>query len=123
MRIPLSEIIDRKNKNRVGQLKVEIASQEEEKLKNELFEQIIIEYNRAKLYIDLLKIKTASLESADIEIILAEKQFRNGSINLLDLSALKERQAKTATDYLITQSDARSQLMLLEQICGIQILQ
>ncbi|MCF8381292.1 MAG: TolC family protein [Bacteroidales bacterium] len=122
MRIPLSEMADRKNKNRAEQLKIEIAAQEEEKMKNELFEKIIIEYNRAILFIDLLKLKSESLETANLQIVLGEKQFRNGNLNLLDLSALKEGQVKASSDYIIALSEAKSQLMLLEQISGIKIL-
>lgn len=122
MRIPISEVADRKNKKRIGQLRIELAKQEEAKMKSELNEKIIIEYNRATLYLDLLKIKSGSIESANLQIILAEKQFRNGSLGLLELSALQDRQAKAASEYLLALSEAKSELMLLEQICGVKIL-
>lgn len=122
LRLPLADIVDRKNRNRTEQLKVEQSQLEKEKFRSELNERIIIEYNRVNLFIDLLKIKSESLESANLQILLGEKQFRNGTISLLELSSLQEKKAKAASEYLIALSDAKSGLMVLEEICGIRIL-
>jgi len=122
LRIPISEAADRRNKARAGKFKIDQSIQEQEKIKSELKERIIVEYNRALLAIELLKIRSESLESANLQIALGDKQFRNGNLSLVELASLKERQTKAAAEFITTLSDAKSELMLLEEICGIKII-
>lgn len=122
IKIPLGDIIDRKNQikkadNEIEQAKSAVVSQEEQ------IRQIVIkQYNDLLLRQRLLKIRAVTYSNARVNMDMVEKEFRNGVIPVLEYARVSEIVSRAAIDFETAKSEYVTAKMLLEDMTGCQFM-
>lgn len=122
IKIPLGDIIDRKNQikkaeNEIEQAKSAVVSQEEQ------IRQIVIkQYNELLLRQRLLKIRAVTYSNARVNMDMVEKEFRNGVIPVLEYARVSEIVSRAAIDFETAKTEYVTAKMLLEDMTGCQFL-
>ena len=120
LRIPISDIVNRHNLVRTAKAEVSQAMALADTRRQEIREQIIRQYNDLIVKQRLLRIKSKYLETAKINLQMAEKGFMNGTVTVDDYSSVSEIEARTESDFEVTRMDFNTSYMMLEEITGIK---
>ena len=119
-RLPLSDLVNRHNQVKMAKVVVDQASTLAETRKNEIRELVIKQYNEMLVKQRQLKIKSKYLETARINMQMAEKGFVNGAITVDEYSRVSEIGARTETDFEAAKMDFVTAYMILEVQTGIK---
>lgn len=120
IKIPLGDIIDRKNQikkadSEIEQAKSAVTSQEELIRQN-----VIKQYNELLLRQRLLKIRAETYSNARVNMDMVEKEFRNGLIPVLEYTRVSEIVSRSAIDFETAKTEYITAKMLLEDMTGCQ---
>ena len=120
VRIPLYDLINRKNQNKLARAEIEQAQNSSQSQRNAVRQLVIKQYNDLIVKQRLLKIKSKYVETARINMAMAEKQFLNGIINISEYSSVTEIVSRSEADFESSKMEFRTAYMLLEEIVGIK---
>jgi len=120
IKIPLYDLINRKNQNKLAKAEIEQAQSSSQAQRNVVRQLVIKQYNEVILKHRLLKIKSRYAETAKINLAMAEKQFLNGVITVAEYSSTTEIVSRSETDFESSKMEFRTAFMLLEEIVGIK---
>ena len=120
IKIPLYNLINRKNQNKLAKAEIEQAQNSSQAQRNVVRQLVIKQYNEVILKHRLLKIKSRYAETAKINLAMAEKQFLNGVITVAEYSSTTEIVSRSETDFESSKMEFRTAFMLLEEIVGIK---
>lgn len=122
LNIPLDQLFDLKG--RVNRQKLIVKSyQLEKEVKYEEVKREIIElYTMAISQINVLKLRSESLELAKLQYEIAERDFVNGAINSSELSSEKKKQTDALEAFEKSRYELTRSLMILEVITHTSIL-
>lgn len=84
----------------------------------ELMRQVTILYNELQMEKRILIIRSNAVHAAYVHQIMAETEFRQGSIAIGELSRVTEIHAKAQTDLELSINSLRSNYALLQMLCG-----
>lgn len=99
LQLPISQILNRKNILKVGQSRLNMASAEKESIVVNIKQQVIQLYLDFKLVMKLMAISSKNKEAAQINHLMAEKDFLNAQINIEQVSVVLESYNKSVIDY------------------------
>jgi len=120
IKIPLYDLINRKNQNKLARAEIEQAQNSSQSQRNAVRQLVIKQYNDLIVKQRLLKIKSKYVETARINMAMAEKQFLNGIINISEYSSVTEIVSRSEADFESSKMEFRTAYMLLEEIVGIK---
>jgi outer membrane protein TolC len=118
MKLPLYDMINRKNQIKLAESEYEQAVSLAEMQRKEVRQVVIRQYNELILNQRLFKIKGKSLETARINLLMAEKQFSNGIIPISEYARISEIVSKSESEYEGARMDFLTSYQILEEIAG-----
>lgn len=117
-RIPLYEILDRKNSLKIKQLAVQTARLDEILLEQTLLEEVSMRYERVQTALNVLDHEAASLEAQDLALLAAEEQFKQGKATVDAYAFALNLRHAAASNLEKAKGEARVAIALLEIIVG-----
>ncbi|HCY41846.1 MAG TPA: hypothetical protein DHV48_10900 [Prolixibacteraceae bacterium] len=120
MKFPIFDILNRKNQITLAQTELKQASEMAEMQKNEVRQAVIKQYNQLLLSHRLLRIRFNYVETSRTNMQMAEKEFKNGIINITEFSRISEITARSESDFETARIEFRTAYLILEEIVGIK---
>ncbi|MCF8218504.1 MAG: TolC family protein [Bacteroidales bacterium] len=120
LKLPLQELIDRRNKIKIAEEEEKMAEYEYQQEKKELRKLVIQQYNDLLLYQKLLKIKNDYVQDVLIQKQMAEKQFKDNEIDISELTRLSSMHSKALSEYESAKADFNNAYMMLQEIVGMK---
>ncbi|MEI6048271.1 MAG: TolC family protein [Bacteroidota bacterium] len=118
--MPINLFVDRKNQIKIAKIEIEQAQSLATAQRDELRQQIILQYNDLILKQRLFKIKVKNLETVKINMQMVEKQFLNGIVTITDYTRMLGDVAGLETDFEKARMDFVTSYMILEVIVGMK---
>ncbi len=120
IKIPLGDIIDRKNQIKKADSEIEQAKSAVNSQEELIRQNVIKQYNELLLRQRLLKIRAETYSSARVNMDMVEKEFRNGLIPVLEYTRVSEIVSRSAIDFETAKTEYITAKMLLEDMTGCQ---
>lgn len=121
LQLPISQIINRKNILKSGQSRLNMATAEKEIVVANIKQQVIQLYLDFKLVQKLMSISSKNKEAAQINNLMAEKDFLNGQINVEQASVVLGAYNKSIIDYETYVNKFQHSYLQLEAFTGTTI--
>jgi len=121
LKFSVFDLVDRRRKKKIALLELDKASAKHQELEKSLKQQIITLYNDVELAYKILEIKSQAYEVQAMTVTLAEKQFAEGTMELLAYSGIMTAVSKAATEYEIALKNYHTYYQLLEELCGVDL--
>jgi outer membrane protein TolC len=121
LNIPLSEFTSRKARVNMDKAELDAAKYKREQTEMMLSRQVIQEYNQLIAAQKILKIRTAGNESAHITFQMAEKRFREGSIQLDDMARVNDALVSAQTAQVEAVTEYKILLLSFEELIGVKL--
>ena len=121
LKMPLQDIIDRKNRLKRANAEVEEAKQLAASQEDQIRQAVIKLYQDVLLRQKTLKIKSAALGNARVNSEMIEKQFRNGVIPVVEYVRVSDIVSRAEGEYEVEKKEFATAKLLLENITGIQL--
>lgn len=118
VKFPIIDFIDRNNQLQLAKAEIYQAESMTHLERNEKRQMVLLQYNELILAQRLLRIKIKSLETARINMLMAEKEFLNGIIPVSEYSRLSESVSGTEIDYETTRMSFLTNYQILEEMVG-----
>lgn len=118
VKFPIIDFIDRNNQLQLAKAEIYQAESMSHLERNEKRQLVLRQYNELILAQKLLRIKVKSLETARINMQMAEKEFLNGIIPVSEYSRLSESVSGTEIDYETSKMNFLTTYQILEEITG-----
>lgn len=119
LKMPLGDIINRKNQVKRAQTEVEEAKMLALAQEDEIRQAVIKLYQDLLLRQKLLMIKSAALGNARVNGEMVEKEFRNGLIPINEYVRISDIVTRAEADYEIAKTEFATAKQLLENITGL----
>jgi len=123
LRIPLSKIVDRKNRINIAKNETNKARFQRETAIKELRQLVILQYNNIIKAHRLMVVSNANVSSFNVQAIRAEKDFVNGKINIAELARLREMLARGIENFESNKSDFQLAYLLMQETVGTNLKQ
>ena len=121
LKIPVFDVINRKNQVKKGKIEMEQAKSLAEAQKDEVRELVIKQYQELTLKQKLLIINSQNLGNAKVNMEMVEKEFRSGVVSIYEYVRLSDLTARIETDYENSKSDFLLAKKLMENLVGFSI--
>lgn len=121
LQLPISQIVNRKNILKSGQSRLNMANAEKESVVVNIKQQVIQLYLDFKLIHKLMAISSKNKEAAQINNLMAEKDFLNGQINVEQASVVLGTYNKSIVDYETYVNKFQNSYLQLEAFTGTTI--
>jgi outer membrane protein TolC len=122
LQLPISQIINRKNILKLGQSRLNMANAEQERVVVNIKQQVIQLYLDFKLIHKLMAISSKNKEAAQVNNLMAEKDFLNGQINIEQASVVLGVYNKSVVEYETYVNKFQNSYLQLEAFTGTTIL-
>lgn len=120
LKFPLVDAVNRKNLQKIGKLEIEKAESMAASQRDQVRQQLIRQYNELLLKQRLFRIKLKQIETARINMQMAEKEFVNGVIPVTEYARLSDITIGVESNYEIARMDVITALMILEDMTGMK---
>jgi outer membrane protein TolC len=120
MKFPLVDLVNKRNLQKIGKLEIEKAQKMAESEREAVRDKVIHQYNDLVLKLRLFKIRSRQIETARINMQMAEKEFVNGVIPVTEYARLSEISTGVESNYEISRMDVLTALMILEETTGMK---
>lgn len=118
MKIPIYDIVNRKAQVKRAKVELEEAKSMAQAQQDEIRQIVIRQYHDLLMRQKLLTIKSQNLGSANVNLEMVEKEFRNGVIPVAEYVRLSDMTARIEADYEMAKSDFLVSKKILEEIVG-----
>jgi len=120
LKLPISEIVSRKQEMKIGEQTLEQNKFEKERLIEELRKLVIIQYNDLVLKHKILIISNSNLQSQNLQLKMIEKEFAINKVNIEEVARIKEIQSKSEIEFETAKSEFNTSFQLLQEITGVK---
>jgi outer membrane protein TolC len=121
IKFPLYDLINRNNVNGLAKMEISQAHDMYRMQQEELRQKVITQFNDLLLKQKLLVIKSKFLETTKVNMLMTEKEFLNGNINISEYSRLSSIAFSAEEDFEQLKSEFKTAYMILEEIVGIKL--
>lgn len=118
LKIPIFDVINRKNKIKLARLEVEEARSMAEFQEEEIRQTVIIKYQDLILKQKLLQIRSRRFGDGKVNMQMIEKEFRNGLVPLAEYVRIVGMTENMEAEYETAMSEFITAKQLLEDIAG-----
>jgi outer membrane protein TolC len=120
IKFPLFDLISRKNQVNLAEFEVGQAQDMAQMQRNEVRQAVIKQYNELILKQRVLQNKSKYIETARINMEMAEKEFQNGVIPIPEYTRISEIVSKAELDFETAKVEYSNAYMILEELAGIK---
>lgn len=120
LKFPVFDFLNRKKQITLARLEVEQAVSLEQSLKDEIRQMVIRLYHDLLLKQNLLRIKSEGLSNGRINMQMAEKEFRNGVIQVTEFARISGITSELESDYEFAKSEFLIAKSILEDMAGFK---
>jgi len=120
LKIPIGDLLSRKNKIKVTRLQMEQKRYELDAIKMQIKNTIITEYYKLVQYQASLESSFDIFQTLEISYLKAKNDLENDRINLNDFATLVTNKGKALEQYEKTKANYYAQYRILEIITGMQ---
>lgn len=120
LKFPLYDFVNRKNQINQSKAEIEKAISMAEVQRNEVRQLVIRQYNDVILKQRLLRNKSKYIETARVNMLMAEKEFQNGVIPLGEYTRISDIASRAESELESAKSDFTTAYMILEELVGIK---
>ncbi len=120
LNLPLSTITNHRNQVRQSKFQIGQSESQMETIRQELEKQVIRQYYEMIANQRILKIKSTYLETARINMEVAEKSFQKGTITIDEYSRVSEIESRTESDYETARMNFLTAYQTLQVMVGIK---
>ncbi|MBL0335812.1 MAG: TolC family protein [Chitinophagaceae bacterium] len=121
LKLPLGDILDRKNEIKGANAQLEQARAMEEAQQDEIRQMVIRQYQEVLLKQRLLNIRSLNLGNARVNMEMVEKQFANGLIPVAEYVRISDIISTAELAYESARSEFITSKMILEDIIGFRL--
>ena len=121
LKLPLGDILDRKNQIKGANAQLEQARAMEEAQQDEIRQMVIRQYQEVLLKQRLLNIRSLNLGNARVNMEMVEKQFANGLIPVAEYVRISDIISTSEVAYESARSEFITSKMILEDIIGFRL--
>jgi outer membrane protein TolC len=119
--IPLSELTSRGSRIKAGKVELEAAKLKREQTEFNLRRQVIQEYNGLVGAEKLLRIRSEGRENARLTYQMAEKQFKEGGIQLLDMTHANDALMSAESIHQMAITEYKIMFLNFEELIGVKL--
>jgi len=116
LKIPFFDFLDHKNMIGAAKAEVEKAAQLTEEQRDVIRQIVINQYQAVILKQRLLRISSKYIETSRISVIMAEKEFQNGVINVSEYARVSEINSNAELAFETAKIEFMTAFMILEEI-------
>jgi outer membrane protein TolC len=120
LKFPIYDFVNRKNQINQSKAEIEKAISMAEVQRNEVRQLVIRQYNDVILKQRLLRNKSKYIETARVNMLMAEKEFQNGVIPLGEYTRISDIASRAESELESAKSDFTTAYMILEELVGIK---
>ncbi len=120
LKLPLFDVINRGNAIKAEKIRYEFFCNEAESEKQAIKKVVIQQYYDVLLKHKIFKINNESYIESKMQAEMAEKQFTNGEIQIIEFSRLKSIKSSSQTLYETSKTDFTVSYILLQDLTGIK---
>ena len=120
LKFPVFDFLNRKNQINLAKLEVDQALSMEQSLKDEIRQMVIKLYHDLLLKQKLLKIRSESLSNGRVNMQMAEKEFRNGVIQVTEYARISGITSNLEADFEFAKSEFLIAKSILEDMAGFK---
>lgn len=121
LRVPIGDFTNRKSKMQMMDNNIKIAQAERIELEMTIRQAVIQYYQKLRLDVDKLKLKSEKLEFQKLNSEINETYFREGSIDVSAYSSEGSKMAQAMEDFITAKNEAILSYLLLREIVGNEI--
>jgi outer membrane protein TolC len=121
IRLPLSEILNRKNIIKVGESQVNMAAAEKDNAVLYIKQEVIRLYQDFKLMHKLLSISSQNKQASQVNNTMAEKNFLNAQLTVDQVSGVLEIYNKSVVEYETNLNRFQTSYLQLETYTGVNL--
>ena len=118
LKIPIFDVINRKNKIKLARLEVDEAKSMAEFQKEEIRQAVIVMYQDLILKQKLLQIRSRRFGDGKVNMQMIEKEFRNGKVPLSEYVRIVGMTENMEAEYETAMSEFITAKQLLEEMAG-----
>ncbi|MEA3317511.1 MAG: TolC family protein [Bacteroidota bacterium] len=119
--LSIFDLVDRKNNKIIADNELGKSKYKKDELVKNLTEEIITLYNDLLLAEKLVRIKGETRDAQELYFQIAEKQFREGQLNIANYTSIISTKSKSIIEYESVVSNYKKLYMLLEEIVGVKL--
>lgn len=120
VRLPIFDIYDRRNQLKIAELRIRQSKRQLEETQNEIKTMVIGYYHEMISKHNILMIRNQEYLSTELQLQMAENQFKNGEIPLSDLTRYKSTHIKSMIDLETAKSEFLTSYMILREVTGVK---
>jgi len=120
LKIPIFDVLNRKNKIKLARLEVDEAKSMAEFQKEEIRQTVIRMYQDLILNQKLLQIRSRSLGDGRVNLQMVEKEFRNGIVPISEYVRIVGMTENLEADYAKAMSEFITSKLMLEDMAGFE---
>jgi len=120
LKIPIFDVLNRKNKIKLARLEVDEAKSMAEFQKEEIRQTVIRMYQDLILKQKLLQIRSRSLGDGRVNLQMVEKEFRNGIVPISEYVRIVGMTENLEADYAKAMSEFITSKLMLEDMAGFE---
>lgn len=120
LKFPIFDYLNRKKQVTLARLEVEQAISMEQSLKDEIRQSVIRLYHDLLLKQKILKIRSESLGNGRVNMQMAEKEFRNGVIQVTEYARISGITSNLEADFEFAKSEFLIAKSILEDMAGFK---
>jgi outer membrane protein TolC len=121
IKFPIFDLINRKNQVDLAKFEVQQAQSMAEVQRNEVRQLVVMQYNQVILTHRLLRNKSKYIESARVNMEMAENEFHNGVIPIGEYARISEIVSRAEADFETARADFITSFMILEELIGYKL--
>jgi outer membrane protein TolC len=121
VQLPLISILNRKHLLKAGQAQINMAKADQESVNMAIKEDVIRQYQELKLAKKILELSNNSLQTAQSNAIMAEKQFLQNQIAIDQASGVQQAYNKAKIEYETSLNSFQTIFMQLEAYIGVNL--
>lgn len=120
LKIPIFDVLNRKNQIKLAKLEVDEAKSMAEFQKEEIRQTVIRMYQDLLLKQKLLQIRSRSLGDGRVNLQMVEKEFRNGVVPISEYVRIVSMTENLEADYTKAMSEFITAKLMLEDMAGFE---
>jgi len=121
IKFPIYDIVNRRNQIDLAEFEVGQAQNMALVQRNEVRQSVVKQYNQVILTHRLLRNKSKYIESARVNMAMAEREFQNGVIPIGEYTRISEIVSRAEADFETARADFITSYMILEEIIGYKL--
>lgn len=120
LRLPILDVWDRGNQIKLNKMRVERNIEKMLEDRQAIRAEVINLYNKLIIQQNMLKLDIDNIEFSELTAEMADKEFQNGKISLVDLSRVRDNLARARYRFVDSKTGFINAYVMLQELTGIK---